>query len=434
MIEKKFGNYAYEDDYLIFKSHIDKFDSKYFKKYDSNSKNLNLKLKIEDLMDGKVVNNSENQGAWHPKYRKEGPKLNNILQNRIDQLKKNNPKKNINILVIGIGGSFEGPKLLIESLKLPSLGIEYNIEFITGSDESEFKCKTELLDPKKTIFIAASKSFLTDETINILKSAKNWSLNNENFIAITSNITEAKKYGFKEKNIITFDKEIGGRYSIWSPIASVPILDKAYYNLFVKGGREADIKLLNDEEYLNFIKRLSYSDIWQHNNNNKSIRVVLSYIWAYRSLPDYFQQLEMESLGKQPNFQSGYKKTSQIILGGYGPTAQHSYFQLLHQGTQNICADIISTNEDLKSLAYVQAITQAQLLSIGAKDLNEKEKINGNVPINLFLLKKINPFTLGYLIATWEHRTYVTAMLLGINPFDQFGVMAGKIYTKKNKK
>jgi glucose-6-phosphate isomerase len=140
----------------------------------------------------------------------------------------------------------------------------------------------------------------------------------------------------------------------------------------------------------------------------------------------------MESLGKHPNKNSEYKNTGQIIFGGYGPTAQHSYFQLMHQGTQNICADIIASKEDTKSLAYAQAITQAKLLSFGAEGLlKEEEEINGNIPINLFLLNKIDSYSLGYLIATWEHRTFVSSVMLEINPFDQFGVSAGKIFTKK---
>ena len=140
----------------------------------------------------------------------------------------------------------------------------------------------------------------------------------------------------------------------------------------------------------------------------------------------------MESLGKQANKASEYKNTGQIIFGGYGPTAQHSYFQLLHQGTQNIAADIIVSKEDTKSTSYAQAITQAKLLSSGADDLLKKEeKINGNVPLNLFMLNKIDSYSMGYLIASWEHRTFVTSVILEINPFDQYGVSAGKIYTKK---
>ena len=139
----------------------------------------------------------------------------------------------------------------------------------------------------------------------------------------------------------------------------------------------------------------------------------------------------MESLGKQPSKNSKYKKTGQIIFGGYGPTAQHSYFQLLHQGTQDVCVDIVANKKDKECLAYAQAITQSDLFSHGAKDLKGREKINGNVPTNIFLINKSDSYDLGYLIATWEHRTYITATILGINPYDQFGVNAGKIYTSR---
>ena len=201
---------------------------------------------------------------------------------------------------------------------------------------------------------------------------------------------------------------------------------------FILGGRHADDHLKNNKDYFKLLKRLAYSDIWLNNYKNKSSRVILSYIWKFRSFSDYVQQLEMESLGKQPSKDSKFKKTGQLIFGGYGPTAQHSYFQLLHQGTQDICADIIVSKEDQNNLAYAQGVTQSKLLSIGAKDfLNDEELINGNTPLNLFILNKVDSFTLGYLIATWEHRTYITSVMLGINAFDQFGVNAGKIYTKR---
>ena len=234
------------------------------------------------------------------------------------------------------------------------------------------------------------------------------------------------------KNILEFDQEIGGRYSIWSEISLLMHwLNKDGFDDFMAGGKQADIDLIKEESYSKFVKNLAYSDIWFHNYKNKNSRVVLSYVWNLRSFADYIQQLEMESLGKQASKNSEFKKTGQIIFGGYGPTAQHSYFQLLHQGTQDMSADIIASNEDKKSLAYAQAITQSKLLSEGANDFEGQEKINGNMPINLFLINKSGLYELGYLIATWEHRVYITAIMLGINPFDQFGVSAGKIFTKK---
>ena len=185
------------------------------------------------------------------------------------------------------------------------------------------------------------------------------------------------------------------------------------------------------QNYQELVKRLSFSDIWLNNTKGVNTRAILSYDWNLRSLPDYFQQLEMESLGKQANSKCKFKKTGQIIFGGFGPTAQHSYFQLLHQGTQKISADMIACKENLKSLAYAQAITQSKLFSNGAEDLKKAEKINSNIPVNLFLLNKLDPYSLGYLITTWEYRVLTTAIILNINPFDQFGVNAGKIYTKK---
>ena len=142
----------------------------------------------------------------------------------------------------------------------------------------------------------------------------------------------------------------------------------------------------------------------------------------------------MESIGKGVNTNSNFKKTGQIIFGGFGSTAQHSYFQLLHQGTASFCTDIISIDTDKTNnkLLYAQSQAQANLLAFGTDhNLMEHEKVNGKSPVNLFSLKKLNPYNLGYLIASWEHRVFINSQMLQINPFDQYGVSAGKIYTRK---
>ncbi len=415
-------NYKYENEILSCESYIKEFTNKIFEEFDSKSEKLKLLSKIDDLFNGKKVNSTEGRAAWHTKIRDEYPSTTSD-QKYIELFNSSN-----NIINIGIGGSFEGPKLLIEA----EGNTKKNHIFITGSDYQEFKEKTKLLDPNETIFIVSSKSFKTEETIATLKSAINWSGDMNKFLAITSDKSEAIKYDIK--NILEFDKEIGGRYSIWSDISIAARWENnsEYEQNFIMGGKQADKELKEDSRYLRFVKTLSFSDIWLNNHKNKHTRAVLSYVWKFRSFPDYIQQLEMESLGKKSSNLSEFNKTGQTIFGGYGPTAQHSYFQLLHQGTQNICADIITSKENIKSLAYAQAITQAKILSNGADDLlKEEEKINGNVPLNLFILNRINAYTLGYLIATWEHRTFISATMLGINPFDQFGVSAGKIFTKK---
>ena len=433
MTKENLATCVFENDRVIFKSYINEFTHDLYKEFDQNAKKIELHSKIDNLFNGKEVNFTEGLAAWHPRYRAEyNPNEVNVSSSRDQQVELlnfyglcTNAK---NIITIGIGGSFEGPKMFLENIDLNH--IDTNFLFMTGSDLSEFAIKTSKLKPEDTIFIISSKSFTTQETLSLLTEAISWSGDISKFVAITANKKEAKKHNIK--CIIEFDREIGGRYSIWSEISIlINWLSKENFDDFMAGGKQADNDLKHDETYLKFVKTLSYSDIWLHNFRNKNSRAILSYIWNWRSFPDYIQQLEMESLGKQPNINSKYKKTGQIIFGGYGPTAQHSYFQLLHQGTQDLCVDIIANNSNEKSLAYAQAVTQSELLSRGADDLKDYEKINGNVPINLFLINNSDPYDLGYLIATWEHRTFLTASMLGINPFDQFGVNAGKIYTNK---
>ena len=427
-IKKSEIDFNFKNQFIEYQSNLKGFDHKVFNKFNQKSEDLNLFKKIKDLKDGKEVNATENKPAIHMQQREEYSSADNIQPNTVDHNLVDFDKIETfkNIIVIGIGGSYEGPKLILESLGSPDLN--YRFEFITGSDPQEFSYKTSNLKPEETCFFVSSKSFTTDETIANLKMAINWSKDIANFVAITSNRAEAEKYGIE--NILEFDDDIGGRYSIWS-IISQPVFigNKEAFYLFNKGGNKADKDFLEDHKYLEFIKYLSFSDIYFNNQLKKNTRAVLSYNWRLRSFADYVQQLEMESLGKNSNKDSEFKKTGQIVFGGYGPIAQHSFFQLMHQGSQELCADIIAVKDN--SLAYAQAITQSKLLSIGADDLKEIEKINGNIPTNLFLLNDLNPSTLGYLIATWEHRVYVTSVMLQINAFDQFGVNAGKIYTKR---
>ena len=423
----------FKNERLTFQSYLNEFSEEIFKQFDIKAKKIDLLKKIDDLFCGEKVNYTENLAAWHPKYRDQYDS--NIFdtpsikgQEKELQILSKACSTAKNIVTIGIGGSFEGPKMFLEASETEFENT--NFLFLTGSDSKEFQTKISKLNPKNTLFLVSSKSFTTEEIILTLKDAISWSGKMNKFIAITSNEKEAKKY--KIKNIIKFDKEIGGRYSIWSEISVLMyLLKKDAFDDFIAGGRQADSDLKKDDSYLKFVKTLAYNDIWSYNYKNISNRAVLSYIWSWKSLPNYIQQLEMESLGKQPAQDSEFKKTGQIIFGGYGPTAQHSYFQLLHQGTHDICADIIASKQNKKSLAYAQAITQSKLLSQGSNVLTGNEKINGNIPTNLFLVNSPGLYELGYLIATWEHRVYITALMLGINPFDQFGVSAGKIYTKE---
>ena len=436
---------------LEYKSLLSGFNRKIFDLFNSHFLSLDVTQSIQDLFAGKNINITEHQSALHHIYRdafSENP--NKLISDKlIDSCKESiheciklkaslKQKRIKNIVTIGIGGSFEGPKLLIETLTASSTR-EFNHIFLTGPDVTEFLETIKPLKQEETFFIVSSKSFSTDETLQSISLSKEWSSIKcnfeDHFIAVTSQPEKAKNIGFKDENIIQFPNEIGGRYSIWSPISLPAILELGDKFIdFLRGGAEADNQLLEDTSYQEFIKTLCFSDIWYNNFVNKGTRVLLMYSWKMRFFKDYVQQLEMESIGKQPNVKSIFKNTGQIIFGGFGSTAQHSYFQLLHQGTASVCADIftIEDNKTTNELLFAQSQAQSNLLANGASsNLQDFEKVNGNIPTNLFTLNSLNPYNLGYLIATWEHRTFITSQMLEINAFDQYGVSAGKIFTKK---
>ena len=441
--------FKYTDEHISYISLFPDFKKENFQNYDKKFHNLLVEDRILDLFSGKKINITENQAALHHIYRSAyGHGISKVEDIYLENAKKTIKKciklkdvllqRNIkNIVTIGIGGSFEGPKLLIETLTQKHLR-NFNHIFLTGPDSQEFLEEIIPLKKEETFFIISSKSFSTDETLQSFAYAKDWIGERldfqEHFICITSNIEKARYFGFDNKTSIQFPKEIGGRYSLWSPISLSAILelgDKFYE--FLKGGSEADFKLINNSDYKKFIKSVVFSDLWHSNYNKLNTRVLLTYSWKLKFLSDYIQQLEMESIGKPPNPISEFRYTGQTIFGGFGSTAQHSYFQLLHQGTASYCADIINIEKDKEdnSLLFAQSKAQSGLLAFGAHELNDHENVNGGAPVNLFTLKDLDSYTLGYLLAFWEHRVFLTACMLEINPYDQFGVSAGKIYAKK---
>ena len=394
---------------------------------------MDLKSSLEDLFNGQVVNKTENRPALHHQYRihKKSKDFNykKITEFFIKRIKKEGFE---NIVTFGIGGSYEGPKLLQEFVQKKSS--KFNYYFISGPDKDEFNSILKPLSGKKNFYIFSSKSLLTDETLSCLK----WlgrQRNSMNSIVITANSKRAISLGFHENCIVPFPESVGGRYSIWSPI-SLSAGIESNFSRFLEGGLAADKMILGttkkDKQYQKFIKILAFSDLWFNNFKNKKNRVILSYNWKLRSLANYIQQLEMESLGKQPNPSSMFKETGQTVFGGFGSTAQHSYFQLLHQGTAGFCTDIIYSTSRSSPLSSAQAKGQASLLSSDIRgSTNVLEKTNSNAPVNLFHLNKLSLDALGFLLATWEHRVFITACMLEINPFDQYGVVAGKRIAKK---
>jgi len=407
---------------------LSNFTSEQYQLFNDLFSELDVQDSIQGLFAGDVINTTESRPALHHQYRASQPlpdfNFRKICAPLLRDIKK---MKYRNIITFGIGGSYEGPKLLQEFLVNPSSDINY--AFVSGPDKEEFNAIVKPLLGQKNLYIFASKSLSTDETLSCLK----WLGNNRtanNSIVITANSEGARALGFREASIIPFPTSVGGRYSIWSPISLTAGIENNFMS-FLQGGGITDSLLSGSSadarKYQKFIKTLAFSDIWYGNFCNKKNRVVLTYNWRLRSFANYIQQLEMESLGKPANPQSFLLETGQTIFGGFGSTAQHSYFQLLHQGTSQASADIIYSPSAQSPLSKAQAQGQAALLSSAQKQSNNLlELTNSNIPVNLFVLPKLSLKELGFLLATWEHRVFITACMLQINPFDQFGVAAGK--------
>ncbi len=431
-IRKKLS-FKFDSEFLNYQPFLQDFSNEHYKIFDDLANQLNLHDSMADLFNGQVVNQTENSPALHHRYRlnkkSENFNFQKITEPFIKRIKKEGFK---NIIAFGIGGSYEGPKLLQEFTK--NHLSKFNYFFISGPDRDEFNSILKPLRGQKNFYIFSSKSLSTDETLLCLK----WlgrERNSKNSIVITANSKKAIDAGFSEECIVAFPKSVGGRYSIWSPI-SLSIGLENNFSAFLKGGSAADKMFLGtsreDKQYQKFVKILAFSDLWFSNFKNKKNRIVLSYNWKLRSLTNYIQQLEMESLGKRCNPKSFFKETGQSIFGGFGSTAQHSYFQLLHQGTSDFCTDIIYSNSKTSPLLSAQALGQASLLSSKLyRSNNLLEKTNSNSPVNIFHLNQLSLASLGFLLATWEHRVFITACMLQINPFDQNGVAAGKVIVKK---
>jgi len=425
--QKKF-TFSYKSDFLEYKSHLSNFSKEQFALFDTLFGELAVQDSIQRLFSGEIVNTTESRPALHHQYRvlKPSPEF-DVKKICGPLLQKIKQEKYKNIITFGIGGSYEGPKLLQEFLLNPASDINYF--FVSGPDKHEFNSIVKPLLGQKNLYIFASKSLATDETLSCLK----WlgkKRTEKNSIVVTANSEGARALGFSEASIIPFPESVGGRYSIWSPISLAAGIENNFMS-FLQGGGIADSLLCGNStdarKYQKLIKTLAFSDIWHSNFCNKKNRVVLTYNWQLRSFANYIQQLEMESLGKPSNTESIFHETGQTIFGGFGSTAQHSYFQLLHQGTSQCSADIIYSPTSQSPLTNAQAMAQASLLSSPQKQSSDlRELTNGNIPVNLFVLPKLSLRELGFLLATWEHRVFVTACLLQINPFDQFGVAAGK--------
>jgi glucose-6-phosphate isomerase len=372
----------------------------------------------------------------------------------------NKPLKQI--VCIGIGGSFLGPKIMSEALK-PYWVEDVNVLYVANVDGCHIQDVLTQLDHEETLVIMSSKSFTTQETLQNTLTAKAWFLEAggtqqdiaQHFIAVSSNIKAATEFGMSADNIFPMWDWVGGRYSLWSAIGLPIALTVGYdnYRQLLQGAFEMDEHFQQAPIEQNLPMILALLGIWYVNFFAAQSHVLLPYYHYLRGFPAYVQQLDMESNGKSiagAHTATDYA-TGPIIWGSEGTNGQHSFHQLIHQGKVLVPADfmlplnvpnqdnthhaMLASNCFGQTQALMQGKTYEQCYAdLSAKGLEEAtveslathKTMPGNKPSNTLLFQQLDPKTLGALVAMYEHKVFVQGAIWGINSFDQWGVELGK--------
>lgn len=366
------------------------------------------------------------------------------------------------VVAIGIGGSFLGPKIMTEALK-PYQHDAVDVHFVANVDGCHINDVLSRVDHEETLIVMSSKSFSTQETLQNTQSAKTWFLRcggaqkdiASHFVAVSSNVEAATEFGIARENIFPMWDWVGGRYSLWSAIG-LPIclsLGFEHFQSLLEGAYDMDKHFCETPLEKNLPVIMGMLGIWYRNFFDAQSHVLLPYYHYLRGLPAYVQQLDMESNGKQVT-QSGEVvdyQTGPIIWGSEGTNGQHSFHQLIHQGTSLIPADFMlplnvpEQNDTHHAMLASNCFGQAQALMQGKtydecyadladadldeatrKKIAQHKTMPGNKPSNTLLFEALTPQTLGSLIALYEHKVFVQGAIWQVNSFDQWGVELGK--------
>ena len=467
-----------ENDLLLdfSKNHI---DDKMMELFTQLLVDIDLKGKIHDLFNGEKINTSENRSVLHFLLRgtytsktkelyendvKEGLEKLKLFSKKFqnEEIIGYSGKKIKNVINIGIGGSDLGPKMICEGLKYYS-NRSVNNYFISNVDPSNLSEVLLNIDPEESIFIISSKSFGTIETLKNANICKNWfkdkSHNNQSlkkhFFGVTANTKKAKAFGIEENNIFPIWDWVGGRYSLWSSVGLPIILKIGYENfeMLLNGANEIDNHFREKPFDKNIPVVLACLGVLYNNFHNCETHAIFPYDDYLKYLPMYLQQADMESNGKNISKDSSEVNynTGPILWGDVGTNGQHSFFQLIHQGTKKIPCDFVgfvnsnNEKEELHEILLSNMVGQTMALMKGKNILEVKEELGdeskytnyeiiknskvfkGNKPSNTILFDKLTPYNLGRLIAIYEHKIFVQGCIWNINSFDQWGVELGKV-------
>ena len=425
-----------------------------------------LKDSILAMQTGKKINERENRAVLHATLRstQDGIELDgkNLMQ-LVEQEKRHikeiaeavqsgewkgySNKRIKHIVNIGIGGSDLGPQMVCNSLKPYWKNITPH--FLSNIDASHWEEIKEKINLEETLFIIASKTFSTDETMTNARSVKTWFLKNggifddlkKHFIAVSTSIEKVREFGIPEENILGFWDWVGGRFSLWSSIglSIACTISYKHFEELLAGAREMDEHFFAEEFDRNLPVILALLSIWQVNFWGFSCKAILPYDHTLRDFPRFLQQLIMESNGKQVD-RNGHRinyQTCPVYFGEPGTNGQHAFYQLLHQGTEIIPADFIVAaksfhdNSEHHDKLLANCFAQSEALMDGQDNDDPFRNFEGNRPSNTIILKELSPRNIGSLIALYEHQVFVSGVIWNIYSFDQWGVELGKQLAKQ---
>ncbi|GMQ26759.1 glucose-6-phosphate isomerase [Algoriphagus sp. oki45] len=438
---------------------------------------------IEEMFIGAAINKTENRAVLHTALRNRKnhpvyvqgkdvmPEINAVLAQMkkfADQVYQERwlgytGKPITNLVNIGIGGSDLGPVMVTEALK-PYQNPNLSIDFVSNVDGTHLSETLKKVDPETTLFFIASKTFTTQETMTNAHSARNWFINYakdesaiaKHFVALSTNAKAVEAFGIDLDNMFEFWDWVGGRYSLWSAIG-LPIacaIGFANFEQLLSGAYSMDEHFRHSAFERNIPMVLAMIGIWNTNFQGATSEAILPYDQYLHRFAAYFQQGNMESNGKYVS-RDGQKvnyPTGPIIWGEPGTNGQHAFYQLIHQGTHIIPCDFIAPaishnplgDHHQKLLSNFFAQTEALMkgksleevkaeMNKAGKSVEEIDQIaphrvfEGNRPTNSILVKQITPYTLGQLIAMYEHKIFVQGVVWNIFSFDQWGVELGKV-------
>ena len=429
---------------------------------------------MQAMFSGEKINRTENRSVLHTALRNfsgepvyvDGKDVMPEVMNELEHMKSFSQKihsgewkgytgKPIRHIVnIGIGGSDLGPVMVTEALRHYWIdGMQAH--FISNVDATQIVETLKYLDPEQTLFLIASKTFTTQETMTNAYTARDWFLKSavdpahiaRHFVALSTNEAEVVKFGIDRSNMFVFWDWVGGRYSLWSAIGLSIVLMIGYprFEEMLQGAHASDKHFRNTPYEKNIPVIMALIGIWYRNFFGSQTEAILPYDQYLHRFAAYFQQGNMESNGKSVD-RRGIPvtySTGPVVWGEPGTNGQHAFYQLIHQGTVLIPCDFIAPAISLNPLgdhhvklmsnffaqteALMNGRTPDELLAAGVKpDLIPFKFFSGNRPTNSFLIKMMTPFTLGQLIALCEHKIFVQGIIWNIYSFDQWGVELGK--------